>query len=372
MKYNVITNSNRWIYGIAIFTLIFLGVSILFELLDIQTLPTQVSGVLFEVVVTAIITVLLLNGQSATEEERDKSLRVFEKKQEVYHHFLENFKQIIRDGKVAISVGEDDKNIDELKELLFELGYIQLHTSEQNTKMIFSEVAEIIKLLNHFETEGSRQQQQLPIFYANLSKHLFQIISILKADLYGKDTTTIDSELVKELLECCDLFVENSELNQYELQNYFWSSLQEKLKNRGYKFKPHDFQHDISQFYARARNRHRWYGINIPLYTSKEGEIFNFRLEIENTLFYGVVRNEKGQPNDELVNICSSLGFRPSEHWFGWKFFDRNSLNFWSMESEAFQRLNHPMKREMLMEEIAQEIDNYIKQLKTVIEAKQL
>ena len=42
------------------------------------------------------------------------------------------------------------------------------------------------------------------------------------------------------------------------------------------------------------------------------------------------------------------------------------------MESEAFQRLNHPMKREMLMEEIAQEIDNYIKQLKTVIEAKQL
>lgn len=72
--------SNKWIYGIMVFTIIFLVISIFFRLLDIGELPSQISGTLFEVVVTAIITVLLLNGQSASEENRDKNLLVFEKK----------------------------------------------------------------------------------------------------------------------------------------------------------------------------------------------------------------------------------------------------------------------------------------------------
>ena len=50
-------------------------------------------------ILTAIVTVFLLQGQTATEEERDKNLTVFEKKQEVYHQFLEKLKDIVEDGK---------------------------------------------------------------------------------------------------------------------------------------------------------------------------------------------------------------------------------------------------------------------------------
>ena len=58
-------------------------------------------------ILTAIVTVFLLQGQTATEEERDKNLTVFEKKQEVYHQFLEKLKDIVEDGKVQIALNKD-------------------------------------------------------------------------------------------------------------------------------------------------------------------------------------------------------------------------------------------------------------------------
>lgn len=365
----MLNKQNKWLYGTVIFTVLFAVMSIVVRFFSAEELPAQVSGVLFQVAVTAIITVFLLNGQSATEEERDKSLRVFEKKQEVYHHFLDNFKQIIRDGKIEINVGENaESQIDELKELLFELGYIQLHTSEENTKAVFTEVAEIIKLLNYFESEGVRQQQQLPQFYAQLSQHLFKIISILKADLYGKETKTIERETVKELLESCDLFVQNSELDKYALQNYFWAALQARLVKKGYPLEQKDFKQDVMQFYARARNRHRWYGVDIPIHTFENGKTANFRVEIENTLFYGLTREYENAENMALETACKALHISGSPHWYGWKWFDRNSLDFWRLDSEAFDRLNHPMKRERLMDEITEELDSYIKQFQQAIQ----
>lgn len=363
-----LNKQNKWLYGTVIFTVLFAVMSIIVRFFSVEELPAQVSGVLFQVAVTAIITVFLLNGQSATEEERDKSLRVFEKKQEVYHHFLDNFKQIIRDGKIAIQIGENhEENIDELKDLLFELGYIQLHTSEENTREIFAEVAEIIKLLNHFQSEGVCQQQQLPQFYAQLSQHLFKIISILKADLYGKDAKTVESETVKVLLESCDLFVQNGELDKYALQGYFWDSLQDRLLAKGYQFERKDFKQDVMQFYARARNRHRWYGVDIPIHTFENGKTANFRVEIENTLFYGLTREYENAENEELETACKALHIAGSPYWYAWKWFDRNSLDFWRLDSEAFDRLNHPMKRERLMDEIVEELDSYIKQFQQAI-----
>ena len=70
-------------------------------------------------ILTAIVTVFLLQGQTATEEERDKNLTVFEKKQEVYHQFLEKLKDIVEDGKVQIALNKDPVDtIDELKDYL--------------------------------------------------------------------------------------------------------------------------------------------------------------------------------------------------------------------------------------------------------------
>lgn len=357
-------NSNRWIYGIVVFTGVFLLTSILFRLLDVGDLPYQVSGMLFEVVVTAIITVLLLSGQSATEEKRDKSLLVFEKKQEVYHNFLENLKKIVMDGEITIAKQKENpqETIDELKDLLFELGYVQLHTSEENTQAIFKKVTEIIQVLNEYETEGIHKQKELPYFYSQLSSHLFEVIAILKADLYGKSANTIDSQTVKKLLESCDLFVDQQEFDRYEVQRYFWDELQNQLLKLGYQFEKKDFSSDVTLYYARARNRHRYYGLKFPVFTLKDGRIVEFNVELENEFYYGFQRQFEKEENESIQRCVEQIvGFSSSPGWFGWKWVDRNQLDFWKLDSPAFLHLQNPRKRERLMREIAEEMDTYIK-----------
>ena len=71
----------------------------------VENINNSAIGAIF----TAIITVFLLQGQTATEEERDKNLSVFEKKQEVFHNFLEKLKEIVQDGKITISIRDDAK-----------------------------------------------------------------------------------------------------------------------------------------------------------------------------------------------------------------------------------------------------------------------
>ncbi|WKS99599.1 hypothetical protein NYR30_12975 [Gallibacterium salpingitidis] len=359
-------SDNKWLYGIGIFTIIFLVVSIVFRTLQLEELPIQITGTLFGVVVTAIITVFLLNGQSASEEKRDKSLLVFEKKQEVYHNFLNNLKKIIMDGEITIAAqnGKAEEMIDELKDLLFELGYVQLHTSEKNTKAIFEKVTNIIQVLNDFEQEGINKQKVLPQFYTQIATHLFDIIAILKEDLYGKLSQTINPESITELLESCDLFVDTEEVDRYELQNYFWNTLQDELIKRNYLIERKDFSFEVNQYYARSRNRHRYYGIEFPIHKFADDKIVNFRLEIENELYYGFHKQDETEQNSVVEQSLKRIkGFQNSPRWFGWKWFDRNKLDFWLMDSPAIILLKNPRKRDRLIKDIADEIDMYIKQL---------
>jgi cadmium resistance protein CadD (predicted permease) len=81
-----------WIYGIVLFSIIFIAAAVIFGIFDVDILPSQFYGALIGVVITAIITVFLLQGQTANEEKRDIRIRVFEKKQEIYHAFLEELR----------------------------------------------------------------------------------------------------------------------------------------------------------------------------------------------------------------------------------------------------------------------------------------
>ncbi|MDU8923349.1 hypothetical protein RYD26_00180 [Pasteurellaceae bacterium LIM206] len=275
------------------------------------------------------------------------------------------------DGQVSISTQYQDgqEAIDELKDLLFELGYVQMHTSEQNTQQIFHKVATIIQLLNDFEQEGMHKQKALPQFYAQLSTELFSIVAILKEDLYGKTANTIDLQHVKELLESCNLFLDSQEVDKYELQNYFWDEVQDQLLSLGHEFTKKDFTADVSQYYARSRNRYRYYGLEFPIYRLKDGTIANFKLELGDELYYGLFKSEKDESNPIIEQAVQNIiGFNISSYWFAWKFFDRNRLNFWSLNSEGIERLKHPRRREKLIREIAEELDLYIKKIQNELQ----
>ncbi|MBE2897949.1 hypothetical protein HPC37_03685 [Pasteurellaceae bacterium 20609_3] len=270
------------------------------------------------------------------------------------------------DGEITIATkqGNAEKTIDELKDLLFELGYVQLHTSEKNTHAIFKKVTEIIQVLNDFEQEGANKQKVLPQFYTRIATELFDIVAILKEDLYSQSSKPIAAQTITELLESCDLFVDTKEVDSRELQNYFWNGLQAQLMERGYAFEKKDFSFDVNQYYARSRNRHRYYGIQFPIYHLESGIPVLFRIELENEFYYGVLRHVENEENALIEDAISTVkAFQSSPAWFAWKWFDHNKLDFWTLESPAFALLKNPRKRDRLIKDIAAELDMYIQQI---------
>jgi hypothetical protein len=167
---------------------------VIFDVIAIEILPSQFYGALIGVTITAIITVLLLRGQTANEEECEKSVKVFEKKQEIYHIFLERLQLIIQDGEITIGRakgdGSIDRSVDELKDLIFQLGYLQLHSSTSTVNAVLAGIAEIVQLTNDYNASIiSGHESAMSTYYASLSSSVSDIVSVLRNDLYKESTS---------------------------------------------------------------------------------------------------------------------------------------------------------------------------------------
>lgn len=369
---------NLWVYAIIVFTLLFIASAVIFKIFDFELLPSQFYGALIGVVITAIITVFLLQGQTANEEEREKSVKVFEKKQEVYHVFLEELKKIIQDGEITIvSKGKDanfDKSIDELKDLIFQLGYLQMHTSEKTINGVLDSVAKIIQLMNDFNsTQETDKQKELPNYYSSLSEELFKVIAILKEDLYKDECKPISKDKMNSILKECDLFVETEGFDKYEIQKYFWSALQKQLAEKGFPIVQKDFTHDINEYYARARGRHRYYKLSFNVYNSENRNV-NFTIEIENRYYFGIIR-EGYKVCDELLDECvkETNAFTSNDWWYGWRYpSERFDLDFWNLNSKGFEEIKNPRKQDAFIKGLVEEIDMYIKKFTVIAKEKNL
>lgn len=102
-------NKNLWLYGIVAFTFIFIASSVIFRIFDIEVLPSQFFGALIGVVITAIITVFLLKGQTSAEEKKERNVKVFEEKSARFNNFINKLWEIWDDRVVEL---------EELNELL--------------------------------------------------------------------------------------------------------------------------------------------------------------------------------------------------------------------------------------------------------------
>ena len=178
-----------WQCLVLLFALLVLGASIIFQIFNVDTLLNRLYGSIIGVVLTAIVTVFLLQGQTQSQEKREKSVKVFEKKQLVYHDFLVHLDRILQDGKLAIPErGSDEPN--ELIELILQLGYIKLHAQEAHTRAITEQVTKILGIL--------RQEQMLGVdsertFYKSLAEEIFLLVTIMRRDLYDHNEQLGDS-----------------------------------------------------------------------------------------------------------------------------------------------------------------------------------
>jgi SpoVK/Ycf46/Vps4 family AAA+-type ATPase len=185
---------------------------------------------------------------------------------------------------------------------------------------------------NFFEKALRKQANRLAS-YGDLTND--ELLTITKEDLFG----------VGEKKQKPD---------EYDMQNYFWNELQKQLKNKGYNIYTRDFSKDVSKYYKKAKNRHRWFGFEFGIYKNA-----NFKISIDDHFYYGFTPNNKQFV--ELVLKISSL-FKENERWSGWKHSDKFDLDFWNLNSAGFEQLSDADKRENFIKGLASEIDLYIKE----------
>lgn len=132
------------------------------------------------VVITAIITMMLLVGQTDSDEKREKKGKVFEEKLRMYQEYLDTLYEVLKDGRITN---------DEKLRLAFKTSSVAMHCDPERVKKISNSVKEIFNATinengNALETLNGKNWKEL-------LKELFNVMDEFKADLYqdfkGKD-----------------------------------------------------------------------------------------------------------------------------------------------------------------------------------------
>jgi hypothetical protein len=306
--------------------------------------------------------------QPIQDEKREKQAKIYEKKQEAYHAFLETLRKIIQNGEIRVGVKIEDKNpgktIDELRDFIFQLGYLQLYASETTINGVSDGIANIIQILNDVRSDAKDRPIDLPNFYASLTEELFKIISVFKADLYGKGTAMIAKDRMNDIFRECDLALDSKDFDRNEVQRYFWKELMEQFRLKDYIIEEKDFTQDVRNFYtASARNRHRGYGFTFDI----GYKAIPFRVEVGDEYFYGFPRQEgvseaDGSQMKQWIRQTSKE-FISNDQWLGYRIpYYRHRLDFWKLNSVGFDSLKDLRKRQRYIKEVAEEIDSCIKE----------
>lgn len=160
MRKNIIEGKHTKMLIVALFV-IFLATAIIFKVFSIEIFPSQFYGAMIGVVITALITMLLLEGQTASEKERNKDVRVFEQKIRVFSEFTKKMWSTINEENFS------GRNILELKKICFQELIFELNKNDIN---------EITKQIKKIDPETG-----------NITMFLCEITEILKNILSPED-----------------------------------------------------------------------------------------------------------------------------------------------------------------------------------------
>jgi hypothetical protein len=80
---------------------LFCLVATIFQIISVEDLPINFIAAFLEAVVTALITVVLLSGQSAAEEVKERNVKVFEKKSAIFQNYINTVWKIWEDSTVS-------------------------------------------------------------------------------------------------------------------------------------------------------------------------------------------------------------------------------------------------------------------------------
>lgn len=278
---------------------------------------SAIIGVVITIVITAALLnrqsdqqsklqVLLLDKQYISELKKERDVKVFEEKLKIYKEFLSKLHDIIKDDKISEY---------EVKELIFQISYIAMHTSSEHVNTILLNLNKTITGIGKNE-KGKTE----------LAQNVLDIVLVLQRELYNEKlgNNDIKIKLFSGLVTDINDFAESDgnenslvfqsylpETNEEKIliQTYFWKELLKQLKQINPEYVQNELTDEtiaenVSEYYARKRNRHRFYGFAFEVYTSKkDNRKVYFTVEIENDYYYGFLWNDSIQSDELLSNI---------------------------------------------------------------------
>lgn len=275
------------------------------DLFSQKDLWFQSSCVIIGTIVTAVITLLLLNGQSYKEEEKERNAKVFEEKLAIYKEFLNTLYEIVKD---------DDINDQESKRLQFQAALISMHTSDEHIEPIATSIQKIIKNIWKLDSDDKKGKRE----HFSLTKELFTIQKHFKEELYSHNKKMSNETVLSNVIKAFEdleqetsgeekknSFVESTEkLHKFEMQ------IKESLPN-GYKIE--DFKDDngfeiILGVNGETRNFIRFVRLN-----TERGEycvqVWLNLLDIDRRRDIYIKLKNEYQPSKYYANHCAQIYF---------------------------------------------------------------
>ena len=205
--------------AVLICALIFLGVTVITRIFSLTDLHAELTGTLLGTIITAIVTVLLLKGQTEIEENKDIGIHIFEKKQDVYFDFIDALEKITQDGKITVPDAQNANEKDELQELIYQLGKVQMTASKETSKRVTEQLGAIIRI---------SQMKNSNVKYSDFAEAIFKLVAELRSDLYSNNLNInqkeefepVSADLFKDSLEIAGLDVKQAETDEEILANY--------------------------------------------------------------------------------------------------------------------------------------------------------
>jgi len=169
---NHMRNKTFWIpVAIAAAMLIaFVLISIGLKVWTSLEVASQLFAALAGAAVVAVLTLILLHGQSEMEGNMERNSKVFEEKLKIYKDFYSQLCKIVEDGKISK---------EEELQLEFQVATLAIHTSDEHIKDISLHLKSIILRLK----EGKN-----PV----LLKKLFEIGQAFREELYPEQSENIE------------------------------------------------------------------------------------------------------------------------------------------------------------------------------------
>ena len=159
---------NKLLIALAIFLAISLSLfvfSIIYEG-EMPKLVENINNSAIGAIFTAIITVFLLLGQTETEEDKERNVKVFEKKSELFNNFIEELWKVWEDRNITL---------EELSHLLKLVSKdIIPYTKPKSSKSILNSLNAIASEMNTQENTVNKK---------HIQNHLYAIINTLSEEI---------------------------------------------------------------------------------------------------------------------------------------------------------------------------------------------